>query len=54
MEKNWWTSLRAMLRAWLVSLGDRDCPPDPLTRLGPRDLADLPVWHPKREDTRGC
>ena len=35
-----------MLQRWLLELLETDVAPDPLNRLSPRELADLPVHHP--------
>jgi len=37
------------LRLWLTRLSQRDCPPDPLSRLPLRDWADLPFHHRDRD-----
>jgi hypothetical protein len=36
-----------VLRQLLAQLMVRDCPPDPLAALSPRDWADLPAIHPQ-------
>lgn len=35
------------IRTWLASLLVVDAPEDPLSRLSPSELADLPVYHPQ-------
>jgi len=36
-----------LLRRFFASRIDRACPADPVSRMSPRELADLPVHHPK-------
>ena len=36
-----------LLRTLFVGLFDEVCPADPVTRMSPRELADLPIHHPK-------
>lgn len=36
------------IRAFLAGLFDEACPADPVSRMSSRELADLPVHHPKR------
>ncbi len=35
------------IRALLAGLFDEACPADPVSRMSSRELADLPVHHPK-------
>ena len=35
------------LKSWLARLGEIECPPDPLSLMSPRELADLPISHPR-------
>jgi hypothetical protein len=35
------------IRALLARLFDEACPSDPVSRMSSRELADLPVHHPK-------
>lgn len=36
-----------LLRTIFAGLFDEVCPADPVSRMSPRELADLPVYHPK-------
>jgi hypothetical protein len=36
-----------LLRTLLAGLFDEVCPADPVSRMTSRELADLPVYHPK-------
>lgn len=36
-----------LLRSLLAGLFDEPSPADPVSRMSPRELADLPVHHPK-------
>ncbi len=36
-----------LIRAFLAGLFDDVCPADPVSRMSPRELADLPVHHPR-------
>ena len=36
-----------LLRSFFAGRIDRTCPADPVSRMSPRELADLPVHHPK-------
>jgi len=36
-----------LLSKLLSALIDEACPADPVSRMSPRELADLPVYHPK-------
>ena len=38
-----------LLRRFLLGLFEAEAPADPLSRMTPRELADLPVHHPRRE-----
>ncbi|MDB5539841.1 MAG: hypothetical protein JWQ89_1568 [Devosia sp.] len=38
------------IRTWLAGLLVADAPEDPLTRMSPREFADLPVHHPRFDD----
>ena len=40
------------LRRWLTQLIATDGPADPLAHFTLTELADLPVSHPRRDDTR--
>jgi len=39
------------VRGWLRALVARECLPDPLAQLSLRDFADLPVSHPRRDES---
>lgn len=40
-----------ILRQWIEALLARDCvETDPLAAMSPRELADLPVVHPERDE----
>ena len=36
-----------LLRDLLAGLFEPETPADPISRMSPRELADLPVYHPK-------
>jgi hypothetical protein len=36
-----------LIRTFLAGLFDEACPADPVSRMSPRELADLPVHHPR-------
>ncbi len=36
-----------VIRSLLAGLLEEACPVDPISRMSPRELADLPVYHPK-------
>ena len=38
-----------LLRTLFAGLIDEVCPADPVSRMTPRELADLPTHHPRRE-----
>lgn len=42
------------LRCWLLELLETDASPDPLSRLSPREFADLPVHHPGSDRCLGA
>lgn len=44
-------NLMLRLRQWLTATV---CPADELADLTARDLADLPAYHPRRDDDGGC
>jgi len=41
------------MQLWLAALMARPCPPDVFATMSPRELADLPVAHPRHEPC-GC
>jgi hypothetical protein len=36
-----------LIRTFLAGLFEAACPADPVSLMSPRELADLPVYHPK-------
>ena len=36
-----------LLSTFFAGLIDEVCPADPVSRMSPRELADLPVYHPR-------
>ncbi len=36
-----------LIRSFFAGLLDEACPADPVSRMTPRELADLPVHHPR-------
>lgn len=38
-----------LVRRFLLGLFESETPSDPLSGMSPRELADLPVHHPRRE-----
>ena len=43
----------SIIRQWLGRLAVAETPADPLSQLSPRELADLPVHHPRNDCIAG-
>jgi len=37
------------IRVWFAEMLATEVPQDPLSRMSPRELADLPVYHPQSD-----
>ena len=44
----------SLIHAWLVSLFEETPAQDPLATMSPRELADLPVYHPRFDTCLGA